>query len=231
MAMHRSQGFVELYSLNAGAREVHELSGRSSNRKQSQCIVGHTVSMPPASELRRLPARYKPNIAGAVLEQKAKARREEAQSDGGGMRFMSVYNEPRAVGRLYDLLSEREPHVNISHKALPTWAEHAAFVNSHPYEHWYLIELLSLYIGTIYLTRQREVGLFLFKPHQGKGYGKEALSMLLAKHPGRLLANVSVRNAQSLAFFTRQGFKLVSVTMEYPEEQPCSTSLPAIAVS
>jgi hypothetical protein len=41
---------------------------------------------------------------------------------------------------LYDLLRERGPEINISHRDLPTWKQHVSFVQSVPYDHWYIVE-------------------------------------------------------------------------------------------
>ena len=40
---------------------------------------------------------------------------------------------------LYDLLLERDPKANISHKKMPTFTEHLKFVKSKPYSKWYVI--------------------------------------------------------------------------------------------
>lgn len=136
------------------------------------------------------------------------------------MRLVSVYDVPRLVTAqtvLWDLLVTREPHVNISHKVMPTWQQHIAFIESKPYEAWYLIDDGYFFTGAIYLSRQREVGLFLLPEHRGEGLGKAALAELRKLHPGRLLANASVRNLDSIAFFHKQGFTLLSVTMELPD--------------
>lgn len=130
------------------------------------------------------------------------------------MNLVSVYDRPdEATGVLYDLLSERDETININHKRMPCYEEHQAFVLSEPYLAWYLIEDAG-YLGSIYLTRQREVGLFIFNEHQGKGYGRLALELLRAKHPGRLLANISPKNIRSLRFFERLGFEPLQVTYE-----------------
>jgi hypothetical protein len=36
------------------------------------------------------------------------------------MKLIDVYQDERALGLLWKLLSEREPHQNISHKRMPT---------------------------------------------------------------------------------------------------------------
>lgn len=137
------------------------------------------------------------------------------------MRLISVYGYYGAAPILYQLLEEREPHQNISHKEMPSYGEHLCFIAMKPYPAWYLLEDNGVMVGAIYLTHAREVGLFIFKAYQGRGYGKEALGLLRAAHPGRLLANVSLRNAPSMAFFVRNGFEMLQLTLELKEDAQC----------
>lgn len=118
---------------------------------------------------------------------------------------------------LYDLLRERQPHMNISHKQMPTMDEHVNFVKNHPYEAWYMIMADSPVsgrniVGAIYLTKQREVGIGIFKKYKGKGYGYEALKALHRKHPGYLLANINPKNEDSKRFFQNIGFDHIQNT-------------------
>jgi len=64
---------------------------------------------------------------------------------------------------LYDLLKERDPSVNITHKKIPTYAQHKKFVISKPYSKWYILEYNRKKIGSIYLSKQNEIGIFLKK--------------------------------------------------------------------
>ena len=41
---------------------------------------------------------------------------------------------------LYDLLKNKDPNANISHKKMPSYDEHVEFVMSKPYTNWYIIE-------------------------------------------------------------------------------------------
>jgi RimJ/RimL family protein N-acetyltransferase len=128
--------------------------------------------------------------------------------------LVSVYHATGADRILYDLLAERESYTRISHKAMPSFEEHKTFMRSIPYQVWYLIdsdEHLKA-VGSIYLTRAREVGLFVFKACRGQGIGAAALALLREKHPGPLLANINPGNRRSRNFFVRNGFKLKQVT-------------------
>jgi RimJ/RimL family protein N-acetyltransferase len=113
---------------------------------------------------------------------------------------------------LYELLAERTADQSISHCSMPSYEQHVEFVNSVPYKAWYLIHNDDEIVGSIYLSKQREVGLFLFQKHAGKGYGAEALAQLRKYWPGKMLANVSPRNSRSIEFFKDQGFKLIQET-------------------
>lgn len=141
------------------------------------------------------------------------------------LKLTSVYDAPAALAAvtLYELLKEREPHQNISHKELPTMEEHVQFIDSNPYKAWYLLSdtfrhfdqlqvISEEWVGSIYLTYQREVGLWIFKKYQGQGCGTEALALLRKKHPGRLLANVNPQNSAAFRFWERNGFRVLQHT-------------------
>lgn len=127
---------------------------------------------------------------------------------------------PEAIEVLYNLLKEREPHINISHKALPSMQQHKSFVISEPYLEWFLIRIdqedgSQKYVGSIYVTRANEIGLFIFKEFRNKGYGSAALQTIKVRYPKmRLLANIAPKNSESAAFFSRHGFKHIQETYE-----------------
>ena len=116
---------------------------------------------------------------------------------------------------LYDLLKNRNPNINISHKKIPTFKEHIKFVNSKPYSKWYIIKQNNEKVGSIYLSKQNEIGLFLQNNVQGKNIGTEALKLLIMKNPKkRILANINPKNKKSIKFFKKNGFKLIQFTFE-----------------
>ena len=116
---------------------------------------------------------------------------------------------------LYQHLKERNPSANISHKKMPTYAEHVRFVMSRPYSKWYIIIHKNKKIGTIYLTKQNEIGIFIKNKVQGKLIGQRVLKLLMEKNPRkRYLANVSPKNKKSISFFKKNGFKLIQYTFE-----------------
>lgn len=122
---------------------------------------------------------------------------------------------------LWKLMEQRSPEVNISHKKMPTWEEHVSFVNSHPYESWHFIvaEEGDDKLGAIYLSKQNEIGVFLFAEACGLGYGTEAICLLMMLHgPRRYLANINPRNTGSIKFFGKLGFRLCQLTYEFTTE-------------
>jgi len=131
------------------------------------------------------------------------------------MKLVDVNNSPTAPKLLYRLLEERTPDVNISHRGLPDWESHIAFINSRPYDAWYQIEENGEPVGAIYLTATSEIGVFILKAHRGKGYGRQAIEMLMATHPRkRFLANINPTNQRSIEFFQTLGFQHIQNTYE-----------------
>ena len=116
---------------------------------------------------------------------------------------------------LYDLLMERDTRVNISHKKMPTYNQHVSFVSAKPYSKWYVILYRVNKVGSIYLTSQNEIGIFIKKSFQNKQIGNIALRKLIQKNPKkRYLANVNPKNKKSIRFFKNSGFKLIQYTFE-----------------
>ena len=121
---------------------------------------------------------------------------------------------------LYELLKKRDPNANISHRKMPTYTEHKNFVKSKPYKAWYVIYVGNAKTGSIYLSKQNEIGIFLLKKYHGHNIGQKALQILMKTSPQkRYLANVSPKNPASAKFFKKNKFRLIQHTYEYiPDE-------------
>ncbi len=116
---------------------------------------------------------------------------------------------------LYDLLKERESNINISHKKMPTYAQHVKFIKSKPYSKWYVIIFDNQKIGSAYLSKQNEIGIFITKNKHGKKLGTSVLNMIIKKnHRKRYLANINPKNKKSISFFKKNGFELIQHTFE-----------------
>lgn len=115
------------------------------------------------------------------------------------------------------LLWEREPHENISHRTMPTVGEHIAFVASHPYKAWYWFEDESLTpAGCAYITHQGEIGIGVLRAFRGRGLATEAIQEIMRRHPGRHLANINPANEASIRLFRKLGFGgPIQITLEH----------------
>lgn len=124
-----------------------------------------------------------------------------------------IYALPHCWGVPYKLLQEREPYQNISHKSMPTWEDHCAYMRSRPHSHWYVFTSAGGFLaGCVYLSKQREIGIGVLKAHRGQGLGKAAVLELMRLHPGRFLANVAPGNEASIKLFAGLGFTHIQNT-------------------
>jgi RimJ/RimL family protein N-acetyltransferase len=145
---------------------------------------------------------------------------------------------PLALAILYTHLEVRTPQQNISHKEMPTWPNHEAFVRARPYKEWWLIFLPEVWeeedgtkdaawncVGQIYLTKANEIGIHFLPQYCRKGYGEEVAQWLIEKvRKGPFLANINPENKASIAFFEKLGFTLLQHTYilnpQFFDEEP-----------
>ena len=120
---------------------------------------------------------------------------------------------------LYDLLKIRGPLANISHKKMPSYNEHVNFILSNPYVVWYIIEYEGKNIGSIYLSKQDEIGISLFDNLLYDKIGKNIIKFLMKNNPRkRYLAKISPRNKKLQNFFVNNGFTGLEYTYEITTE-------------
>ena len=116
---------------------------------------------------------------------------------------------------LYKILKERKPIVNISHKKIPTYRQHVNFTSSKPYSKWYIIYFNSKKVGSIYLSKQNEIGIFILKQMQGEEYEQIALEILMDKNPrDRYIVNCNPKNKKLISFWKKNKFKLIQYSYE-----------------
>ena len=114
---------------------------------------------------------------------------------------------------LYDLLKQRKPEVNISHKKMPTMKQHEKFVSSKPYKKWYVIKFLNESIGSIYLSNQNEIGFFLKKEYEKNVIRNYILDLFIKKNPqSEYFVNINPKNKKLSKFFQNNGFTLLQKT-------------------
>ncbi len=123
------------------------------------------------------------------------------------------------IGFLYALLAERPAEANISHTQMPTYEQHTAFVKRTPYMFWYIIMHDEMMAGSIYLTRNQEIGIHIYTPFRRQGIARRAIPafMKLIGSP-KYLANVAPGNAASHALFSSLGGIVIQHTYSLP---PC----------
>ncbi len=120
---------------------------------------------------------------------------------------------------LYELLKERDPKNNISHKKIPSFFQHIKFVKYKPYSKWYIIYIDKKKCGTIYLTELNEISFQLKKEFQLEKIETCVLKLIMEKNPhSRYLANISPNNKKKIRFFKKNGFKLIQYTYEFVPE-------------
>lgn len=158
------------------------------------------------------------------------------------MRLVDIYHgtgvTPGAIEFLYGLIEQRmtEPEVNIS-ATMPTLEQHRQFVHRRPYRCWYLIEppltnpthndlpMQPVRVGYVSATQRNEIGIVLMKEYRGRGYGAQAVRLLMDLHlplpaipserRGRWIANVAPGNEHSKHLFgDKLGGKLIQHTYE-----------------
>lgn len=135
------------------------------------------------------------------------------------MRLVNVYRCKEAKKFLYEIMRERsreeDKFVNISHRKLPTWGKHCRFVDTKPYAGWYLIQVEGEFVGTIYLSKNDEIGIVLLRRFRGQGHGSGAITELMRRHKRRrLLANINPMNERSIRLFQGRGFTHLQNTYE-----------------
>ena len=73
------------------------------------------------------------------------------------MNFELVIPTLAQIETLYTLLKNRSH--SISHKGLPSFDEHAEFVQNHPYRKWIIVKDAEIAIGSVYIQYDNSIGL------------------------------------------------------------------------
>ena len=116
---------------------------------------------------------------------------------------------------LYNLLKERNPISNISHKKMPSFRSHIKFVSSKPYKKWYVIKMSNNSIGSIYLSYQNEIGFFLKKEYDDVTISNSVIKSFMKKNPlNEYIVNISPKNTKLIKFYKNLGFSLLQKTFK-----------------
>jgi hypothetical protein len=119
---------------------------------------------------------------------------------------------------LYILLKARNPKTNISHREMPDFDHHKKFVLSKPYSKWYIIYYKLIKIGSVYISKQNEIGINLKKQHDLESIKKRVLNEIVSTDLNtNYFVNVSPKNKKGVKFFEKNGWKLIQKTFEIPK--------------
>jgi len=120
------------------------------------------------------------------------------------------------AGFLFEMLKERKLEVNISHHFMPTWKEHCEFIQSQPYQKWYIVENHGIPVGNCYLTYDLEIGVFVLKKYSKQGIASKMIDYIMTNSPGyNYLANINPKNESSIKLFEKMGFKHIQNTYQF----------------
>lgn len=140
------------------------------------------------------------------------------------MLLIDIYHYPGGAELAYEILGERPLEHGISHKKMPTWAEHMAFMRMRPFRLWLVITGTECgeAVGHIEVLPTNEFGVHILRRHQGRGLGAEAVKLFMQEYEplpaipairnGRWLANVAPANTRAAAFFQKLGFTRIQET-------------------
>ena len=137
------------------------------------------------------------------------------------MKLVDIYTLPRdtVLQFLWNMLRDRDPKVNISHKEMPTRKQHDSLVLSRPYKNWWIIMQDEQWVGNCYVTERYEIGIHLLPSFQHQGIGRAVVHQIISIcGPMRYLANIAPANVASQDFFRSLGFKLIQYTFEFNME-------------
>jgi len=127
--------------------------------------------------------------------------------------YKAVTCSQHDCNRLYEMLAERNDTINISHDKMPEFKDHVSYIGSRPYQIWYLIYDAEICVGQVYLSKNNELGVQIFKEFQNRGYGQMALNFMIETYKSiNLLANINPKNEKSIKLFEKLGFKHIQNT-------------------
>ena len=124
---------------------------------------------------------------------------------------------PKHYKFLYNLLAERIPYENISHNKLPSYTNHVKFIKSKPYSKWLLIEYGDKIIGSVYLSKNNEIAIWIKKSIKDykMGVHNKILQEIVTKFTRKkYFTNLNARNKKLINFYKKNGFKLIYFTFE-----------------
>ena len=133
--------------------------------------------------------------------------------------LQKVNKKKKDIELLYGLLRKRKINYNISKKKMPTMEEHREFVLNHPYRIWFFIKDENQYIGSLYLSNNNEIGIYL---DLKLNYFENIISFIKKKYPpleeiksvrtANYVIHTSPKNKKYMELIKKMGGKLVQNT-------------------
>ena len=137
------------------------------------------------------------------------------------LKFQKIEYKEFYIKSLYSLLKQRGEH-SISHKSLPNYVEHKKFVKNHQYRTWYLIFQNENLIGSLYITKDNCIGLFLIK--WKKNLVEKIFNWILKRYTPRpaikslvtdfFFINVSPNNLKLIKILNKLNFEKIQLTFK-----------------
>lgn len=116
---------------------------------------------------------------------------------------------------LYNLLKQRKISVNISHKKMPSFEKHVKFIMSNPYDKWKIVLLNKKKIGSVYLTKNNEIGITIIETMKRSGIENIIFKKIFEENnEKRYLVNISPKNKRLQEIVKKNNFKLIQNTYE-----------------
>jgi hypothetical protein len=117
---------------------------------------------------------------------------------------------------LYYLLEGRPEEESISHKSMPSFIEHAKFLDSNPYKFHFVIYDNYNPIGVLYISHKNEVGIHFIKDIEGKEREEsfEALVDFILRTKEKLFFNVSPKHKLLNKILKNKGLLTIQHTYE-----------------
>ena len=140
-------------------------------------------------------------------------------------RIVPIKNSVEHKKVLYDLFIQRPSQNKISAKDTLTFEEHEKFVETHPYRYWFLIKIKASYSGTVYMTYDNHLGIFLREEFQElfedvisyilKNF--DPLPALPSSRPSGFNINLSVNDKKYLEKLAKLGISPYQLTFKLAE--------------
>jgi len=112
---------------------------------------------------------------------------------------------------LYELLANRDPNENISHKTMPTWEEHVKFNNNKPYYIDRIIYLNDKPLGRLYVTSTSRIGIRI----KNRSFKKIIIEEILKTYnPCKHFINVSPKDKVFKKILKKYKYKKIQETYE-----------------